>query len=75
MTVTTEITCEVQGPGKLLGLESGDSRSHEFYTAHHRKAYHGKLLGYIQSTKLKCDITVTVSAPGLGSKTLDIRTR
>lgn len=69
-----EINCEVKGLGKLLGLESGDNRIHESYTVNHRKAYHGKLLSYIQSSKKNGKIKVMISSPGLGKQVINLFT-
>lgn len=44
------IDFEINGPGKILGLESGDRNSHENYQASQRKTYRGKLRAYIQIT-------------------------
>jgi hypothetical protein len=68
-----EITCKVSGSGKLLGLESGDTRSVESYTSDQRQAMHGRLLAYVQSGKAEGTITVTVTAPGLAPATLTLR--
>lgn len=68
-----EITCRVEGPGKLLGLESGDTRSVESYTADHRQAMHGRLLAYIQSGKTEGAIRITVTAAGLSPATVTLR--
>ncbi len=68
-----EITCSIQGPGKLLGLENGDNNSHESYTTNHRQAFHGKLLAYIQSSAGHSgEIRIMISAPGLGEQLLKI---
>jgi beta-galactosidase len=68
-----EIFFTVKGEARLLGLESGDVRSHE--TGHFRnndpskpngkKAYNGLILGYIQAGQKPGNINVEVSSPGL----------
>lgn len=65
---TVEVT--IEGPAKLLGLESGDLASHESYQSNRRKVYRGKLLAYIQSEGKAGTIKVTFSSPGLTSKTI-----
>lgn len=70
-----EITCEVEGPAKLLGLENGDNSSHEPYTAPKRKAYHGRLLAYIQAGKTPGPVWVTLSSPGFEKQVVVIRGR
>ncbi|AYB29073.1 sugar-binding domain-containing protein [Chryseolinea soli] len=66
-----EITFSIEGPGRLLGLESGDLRSHEDYKASKRKAYKGKVLAYVQATGPGA-ITVTVNSPGLKPQTVQL---
>jgi hypothetical protein len=70
-----EITVKVEGPGKLLGLESGDIASHEDYRSNKRKAHNGKLLAYIQSQQQVGIIKITLSSPDLTSRTLQIQVK
>ncbi len=69
-----EITWAVDGPARLLGLESGDHESHEDYRAPTRRAFHGALLGYIQSTETPGPVTVRLAAPGLDEAVVTLRT-
>jgi hypothetical protein len=62
-----ELTIDIDGPAKLLGLESGDLASHEDYRSNKRKVYGGRLLAYIQSTGKTGDVKIKVSSPGLKS--------
>lgn len=59
-----EVEIKIEGPGKLLGLESGDLASHEDYKSNKRKVYRGKLLAYVKVEKPGA-IKVSVSAQGL----------
>ncbi|MGF7037858.1 sugar-binding domain-containing protein [Mucilaginibacter lappiensis] len=67
-----EVTVSITGPGKLLGLESGSNSSHESYQASQRKALHGRLLAYIQTTGKQGSIKVQFSAGSLKSSTLTL---
>ena len=67
-----EITVSIEGPGTLLGLESGNSSSHEDYKSNKRKVYRGKLLAYIQSQQKPGPIKIRLSAPGLQPTSVDI---
>ncbi len=60
-----EVTWTIDGPARLLGLESGDHASHEDYQAPRRKAFHGRLLGYVQATGAGGTVTIRLTAPGL----------
>ena len=67
------VTWIVDGPARLLGLESGDHTSHEDYKAPTRPAFHGRLLGYVQATGASGPVTVHVSAPGLEEAVVVLR--
>ena len=68
-----EVTWTVDGPARLLGLESGDHASHEDYKAPTRRCFHGQLLGYVQATEESGTVTVRLSAPGLEGATVALR--
>jgi hypothetical protein len=69
---TNEITIDIEGPAKLIGLESGNLSSHEDYKANKRKAYNGKLLAYVQSEEKSGIVRIIISSPGLISKVVEI---
>ncbi|MFD2934722.1 sugar-binding domain-containing protein [Spirosoma flavum] len=69
-TADSEISVKVEGPAKLIGLESGSTTSHEDYKADKRKVFKGRLLAYIQSQQKAGTITVTLTASGLQSKVI-----
>lgn len=69
------VTCEISGPGKILGIENGDPESHEDYQALQHHAYQGRLLIYVQSQKEAGDFRLKVTAPGLSSAGLTIRVK
>jgi len=60
-----EVTCAIKGPARLIGMESGDARSHEDYKSNRRKAFRGRLLLYIQSGKESGEVEVSLTAEGL----------
>lgn len=63
-----EVSIQITGPAKLIGLESGDLSSHESYQAKKRRTYKGQLRGYIQTNGQEGNIEVKVSSPVLPSK-------
>lgn len=69
-----EITITIEGPGKLIGLESGSLTSHENYKSNIRKAVDGKLLAYLQAEKAG-QIKVTVSSQELSSSVIKINAK
>lgn len=70
----TELEFKIDGPGKLIGLESGSLTSHEDYKSNKRRVLRGKLLAYIQASKPGI-IKVTVSANGFESKSINIQVK
>ena len=68
------VTFDVKGAGKLAGVDNGSSPDHDSYQADNRKAFSGKVLAIVQSTKEAGEITVTAKADGLQSSTVKIAT-
>ena len=60
-----EVTCEIIGPARLIGIEDSNPMNTEDYKDNKQKAFHGKLLIYIQSLDQPGEITVSLSSPGL----------
>lgn len=67
-----DITCRVQGAGKLLGLEGSNNTDMTDYTDNHQRVYNGRLLAYIQSTG-SGDIRLQFSSPLLKGCELTIK--
>ena len=67
-----EITFNVSGAGKLVGVGNGDPTSHESDIGFKRKAFAGLCLGIVQAAKSAGEIKVEVTSPGLalGSATI-----
>ena len=57
------ITCEVEGPAKLLGLEGSDNQDMGDYTDNHQRVYRGRLLAYIQSVGKHGPVKVKFTSP------------
>lgn len=58
-----EVTCEIEGPARLLGLEGSNNRDMSDYTDNRHRAYHGRLLAYVQTTGEKGEIRVKLTSP------------
>jgi beta-galactosidase len=67
-----EITFEIQGPGKLIGVDNGDMSNQEDFKGKQKKAFHGLCLAIVQSTASAGQIRITATAPGLKPTTLTI---
>ncbi len=64
---SNEITFQVTGSGRLLGLGNGDPSSHEPDKADHRRLFNGWAQAIVQAHKEPGDITVQATSPGLES--------
>jgi beta-galactosidase len=70
-----EVTFTVQGEGRIIGVDNGNSVSHEDYKANRRKAYNGACLAIVQSTAKPGQVQLTASSPGLKPQSITIVTR
>lgn len=61
------ITCRVEGPAKLLGLENSDNTDMGNYRDNMQRVYEGRLLSYIRSGNVSGKVTVTFTSPLLKS--------
>jgi beta-galactosidase len=59
------------GPGKIIGVDSGNVMSTERFQASERKTYQGRALAIVRATATG-KITFTAEAEGIGSATLEI---
>lgn len=69
-----EIELTIDGPGKLIGMESGSLTSHEDYKLNKRKAFNGRVLAYIRAEKAGM-IKVQVKSAGLRPANLVIQAK
>ena len=64
------ITFEVEGAGRIIGVDNGDPASHEPFQANQRQAFHGMCLAVVQSTPEAGQIRLKVTSPGLSGQSL-----
>ena len=67
------VNVEVAGPGRLLGLDNGDSTDYEQYKTTSRRLFSGRLLAIIAPTAESGDITVRFTSPSLEETVLTIK--
>ena len=71
-----EITCDIEGNARLLGLESGNNTDMSDYTDNVHRVYHGKLLAIVQPFgNKKKDITIKFTSPWLQSTQIQVNVR
>jgi beta-galactosidase len=66
---TPVVTAQVEGAGRLIGLDTGDLNYGGLFKVDTRDAYQGRLLATVQSTAPTGEIRLTVSAPKLPAAT------
>ncbi len=62
---TDYVKAEITGPGRILGMDNGDSTDYDDYKTTVRKLFSGKLLIVVGSTAEAGEITLKVSGRGL----------
>ncbi|MFD2162358.1 sugar-binding domain-containing protein [Paradesertivirga mongoliensis] len=73
-TADDEITCEVAGNARLLGMEAGNNADMGNYTDNRQRAFHGKMIIYIQmGGKTSDEVTVRLSSPWLKPAIVKVR--
>jgi beta-galactosidase len=70
-----EVSFEIQGEGKIIGLDNGNPVSHEDFKGSRRKAFQGMCLAIVQSTAKPGRIQLTATSPGLKSNSVAIATK
>ncbi len=70
-----EITCTIHGPGKLLGLEAGNSSDMGNYNDKSQRVYMGQLIAYIQASGDQGNIEIEFTSPWLKSAKCYIKTK
>jgi len=69
------VAFEIQGEGKIIGVDNGDPVSHEEFKGKSRKAFNGLCLAIVQSTAKAGRIQLTATSPGLKSSTVAVTTK
>ena len=65
MNSEDEVTCTIEGPAKLLGLESSNNSDMGNYRDNVQRVYHGRLLAYVQATGKEGKVSLSFAAPWL----------
>lgn len=68
------VSCRIEGPAHLLGLENSDNSDMSHPKARQRRAFQGYLVAYVQASSEKnAPIEVTFSSPLLEETTITLR--
>lgn len=75
MVSDDEITCQIVGPARLLGLEASNNSDMGDYTDNVQRAFHGKLLAYLEATGEAGPLKVRFLAPWLKAVEVEIEVK
>lgn len=67
-----EVVFEVDGPGNIIGIGNGNINNIDDYKDNKHKAYNGRGLAIVQSTKNPGNIKITALAEGLTQASIEI---
>ncbi|MBA4686322.1 MAG: DUF4982 domain-containing protein [Candidatus Galacturonibacter soehngenii] len=67
------IDLTIEGAGRLVGVDNGDSTDEDSYKGTSKRLFSGKLLAMVASTLEHGTVTLTAKSPGLPSATLTIQ--
>lgn len=69
---SNNISFEVTGPGKLVGVDNGHQADHQSYQDDNRNALSGKVLAIVESTGESGTITISAKSAGLQTATVSV---
>ncbi|MCE4566617.1 DUF4982 domain-containing protein [Maribellus sp. CM-23] len=68
-----EITCQILGDGKLLGLEASNNEDMGDYTDNKQRVFHGRLIAYIKAGRSEGELAVRFTANWLKPAEIQIK--
>jgi len=72
---SNDVTFEIQGEGKIIGVDNGRPDSHESFHADRRKAFNGLCLAIVQAKLKPGKIRLTARADGLKEASIEIEVK
>jgi beta-galactosidase len=74
-TAGNEITIDMDGPGRMIGMDNGDPTDHDSFKTNHRKAFNGLCLAIVQMNRQPGRIHVRAHSPGLRDAAVELVSR
>jgi beta-galactosidase len=74
-TADNDVAFEIQGEGKIIGVDNGNPESHEAYQSDHRKAFNGLCLAIVQARGKPGKIRLIARAAGLKEASIEIEVK
>lgn len=70
-----EVTCHINGPARLLGLEASNNSDMTDYTDNKHRVFHGRILAYVEAIGEEGEIQIDFTAPWLESAGVTVNAR
>lgn len=70
---TNYIDIEVEGAGRLVGCDNGDSADFDQFKSNHRRLFSGKLLAMVATDVTAGDITIKATSEGLKASSVTVK--
>lgn len=70
---TNQLQFSITGPGTIAGLDNANLKDPDLYTGSARRAWNGRALAVLRSTRKAGNIRLTVSSPGLPDATIVVK--
>nr|WP_321406030.1 glycoside hydrolase family 2 TIM barrel-domain containing protein [uncultured Carboxylicivirga sp.] len=74
-TATNHLDFSVTGPGEIIAVDNGDLRDTNSYITPSRKAWNGRAMVVVKSSKKAGKIKLTVSSEGLADSKIEIESK
>jgi beta-galactosidase len=74
-TAANAITFELQGPGKIIGVDNGDPFDHDSFKSNQRKAFNGLCLAIVQTSRNAGTIRITARSGGLRPASVELNSQ
>jgi beta-galactosidase len=71
-TADNLVQFEIEGQGRLIGVDNGDPRDHDSFQRPQRRAFNGLCLAFVQSNRTSGRIRLTARAKGLGEASVQM---
>ncbi|HYP17734.1 MAG TPA: glycoside hydrolase family 2 TIM barrel-domain containing protein, partial [Opitutus sp.] len=75
LSADEDVTCHVEGAGRLLGLEAGNLQDVSDYTDATHRTFRGRLVAYVHSTGSAGPVHVRFTAAGLPEASISVPTK
>lgn len=72
MIADDEVTCHIEGPVRLLGMEASNNSDMTDYTDNKQRVFHGRILTYLEATGEKGNAKIRFTSPWLKDLVVDL---